>query len=128
MAKATTLDNLLLNAVLRNVAYVSPTAVYAAAMTTAPTAAGGGVEVSGGSYARQAVTFGAAASGSVSNSAAVAFPVATAAQGTVVGIALYDNGVAGGNLLHFGPLATAQTINAGNQLTLPIGNLVVSEA
>ena len=46
---------------------------YLALYTVSPTASGGGTEVSGGSYARLAVTFGAITSGSMSNTAALTF-------------------------------------------------------
>jgi hypothetical protein len=42
-----------------------------------------GTEVSGGSYARTAVTFGAPSDGVTTNSAAVEFPQATGSWGSV---------------------------------------------
>ena len=53
------LENALINAVLRNTSYTSPTTVYVSLYTTDPTDADSGTEVSGGLYARTAVTFGA---------------------------------------------------------------------
>lgn len=58
-------------------------------------------ELSGGAYARVALTtsnMSAAASGSITNSAAITFPTATASQGTAKGFAVYDASSAG-NLL-----------------------------
>lgn len=52
------LENALLNAVLRNTSYTSPSTVFVALYTSDPTDAGSGTEVSGGSYARKSVTFG----------------------------------------------------------------------
>ena len=60
MAKSYYLDNALLEAALRAVSYTSPATVYVALYTAAPGPTGGGTEVSGGSYARTACTFGAA--------------------------------------------------------------------
>ena len=61
------LENALINATLRNTSYTSPTTTYLALYTTDPTDADTGTEVSGGSYARQAITFGSASGGSESS-------------------------------------------------------------
>ena len=53
------LEAAIINATLRNTTYTSPATVYVSLWTTDPTDAGSGTEVSGGSYARTAVTFGA---------------------------------------------------------------------
>ena len=50
------LENALINATLRDTTYTSPATVYVSLWTTDPTDAGSGTEVSGGSYARTAVT------------------------------------------------------------------------
>ncbi len=47
------LENKVLDHVLRNTSYTSPTTVYVGLYTSDPTDAGSGTEVSGGSYARQ---------------------------------------------------------------------------
>jgi len=83
-------------------------------------------EVSGGSYARQAVTFNAPASGSMSNSADVTFPQATAAWGRVVLFALMD-ALTLGNRLYFNALTTSKQIDAGDQFKFPAGQLTVTE-
>lgn len=57
------LENKVLDHVYRNVAYTAPTGTYLALYTVAPTDAGGGTEVTGGGYARQAITFGASSGG-----------------------------------------------------------------
>jgi hypothetical protein len=66
---------------LRNTSYTSPATVYVSLYTTDPTDADSGTEVSGGSYARTAVTFGAPSNGVSTNSADVTFPTATASHG-----------------------------------------------
>lgn len=78
---------------------------YLALFTTAPTAddGTGGVEVSGGSYARVATNGDwAAASGTtpvtIANNATISFPAATANWGTVVAFGIYDAATSG-NLL-----------------------------
>ena len=81
----------------------SAPATYVGLFTAAPTDAGGGTEVSGGSYARVATAgLWNAAAGSApattSNSGAIQFPVATASWGTVIAIGVFDAATAG-NLL-----------------------------
>jgi hypothetical protein len=106
----------------------SPATVYAALFTTATTDAGGGTEVTGGSYARQAVSFGAPSNGVSSNTADVRFPAAgtaTAAWGTVTNFAIYDALTVGNSLFH-GALAVNKTIDNGDVFTFPTGNLTVT--
>lgn len=56
-----------------------PGTYYAGLLTTAPLANGSGfVEVTGAGYAREAITFAAAAGGAIANSADITFPNATA--------------------------------------------------
>lgn len=119
------LENKLLDHVLRNVAYTSPTTIYVALFTSAPSDAGGGTEVSGGGYARQAVTFSAASGGATSNSADVTFPTATANWGTITHIGLFDAST-GGNLLLWGALTTSKTISTGDVLKIPAGDLDIT--
>ena len=128
MDKTDFLEDTVLNHVLRNTAYTPSTTIEIALFTTLPGEdATGGVEVSGGSYARQTVTFGAPVSGTVSNTGAVTFPQATANWGTVVGIGLYEDVGAGGNLLYFGSLATSKSVGTGDQISFANGALTVSE-
>jgi len=85
----------------------------------------GGTEVSGGSYARTSVTFGAASGGSSANSADVTFPTATALWGTVVAAGIYDS--AGTPvLLWVGNLSASKTIDTGDTFKIPSGQLTVS--
>src|SRR5688500_1616723 len=51
----------------------------------------GGTELSGSAYARTNVTFTAAASGAVSNTADVTFPTASGTWAAIVGIGVYDS-------------------------------------
>ena len=126
MSKTDFLETSLLNQVLRNTSYTSPTTIYVALFTLAPTETGGGTEVSGGGYARQTATFTAPAPDSVSNTADVSFPVATAGWGTIVAFAIMD-AASGGNMLYFANLTAARTILTSDQLRFPSGQLIVSE-
>jgi len=126
MSKSNYLETQFLNHVLRNVAYTSPTTVYLALYTVAPGEAGGGTEVSGGSYARQSVTFSAPAPDSSSNTTDVTFPVATGNWGTVVAFGVFD-AASGGNLLYYETLTASRDIFTSDQLRFPSGQLIVSE-
>jgi len=119
------LEDELLDHVFGNAAYTSPATVYAALYTAAPSDAGGGTEVTGGSYARTAISFGAASSGSVTNDTAVEFPAATAGWGTVTHVGIFDASTSG-NLLAWVALDNSKTVDTGDQLRFSIGTLTVS--
>lgn len=121
------LENALINAVLRNTTYTSPATVYVSLYTTDPTDADSGTEVSGGSYARTAVTFGAPSNGVSTNSADVTFPTATASWGTVSHIGIHDASTSG-NLLFHTILDTAKNIDSGDIFRIETGNLSVTLA
>ena len=82
------LENALINATLRNTSYTSPSTVYVGLFTSDPTDAGSGTEVSGGSYARKAMTFGSPSNGASTNSGAVEFDQATGNWGTITHFAI----------------------------------------
>jgi hypothetical protein len=121
------LENALINATLRNTTYTSVATVYVSLWTSDPTDAGSGTEVSGGSYARTAVTFGAPSNGASTNSADVTFPTATAGWGTVGWIGINDAATSG-NLLYHSPLDSAKTIDSGDIFKISTGNLSVTLA
>lgn len=118
------LENELLDHINAVGSWASPAGVWAALYTTAPTDAGGGVEVAGGAYARTAITFGAAAGGSQSNSVAVVFPTATADWGTVVAVGVFD--AVAGNLMYWANLAASRTVLNTDVIQFSIGALVVT--
>lgn len=121
------LENALINATLRNTAFTSPTTVYVGLYTTDPTDANTGTEVSGGSYARTAVTFAAPSDGVTTNNAAVEFPQATGSWGTVGWIGILDASTAG-NLLYHTPLDASKTIASGDIFKIATGSLSVTLA
>jgi hypothetical protein len=106
-------ENGVFDHLLRNTALTSPVTVYAALFTSAVNDDASGTEVTGGSYARQSVTFGAPSNGSGSNSVAVTFPTATAGWGTVTHVAIFDNSV-GGNLILWGALTSSRVVQNGD--------------
>jgi len=124
--KKQALEVQILNAILRNTTYTSPTTVYAGLFTTAPTDTTAGTECSDSGYARLAVTFGAP-SGSPSQTAntnQLDFGIAVASY-TVVAFAIFD-AVSSGNQLYWNTV-TNKTIAIGDRYQVPIGNLTISE-
>lgn len=123
------LENKLIDALLRGQAYTMPATTYWSLYTACPTDAGGGTEVTGGSYARVAVTSSLAnwagtqsagsttassgTGGTTSNNGAVTFPAPTAAWGVVTCFGGFDAASAG-NLLIWAALTTNKTINNGD--------------
>ena len=67
------LESKLIDHFLGTTTYTKPSAVYVGLFTVTPGEAGGGTEVTGGSYARQAATFGAASSGATTNNSNIDF-------------------------------------------------------
>lgn len=119
------LENKLLDHVLRNVSYTSPTTVYVGLFTTDPTDGNTGTEVSGGSYARQVLSVTTASGGIVTSSADVTFPQATGSWGTISHIGLLD-ALSSGNLLMHTPLTTSRAIETGDVLKISTGSLTAS--
>jgi hypothetical protein len=126
MAKSDYLKVNLLNEVLRGTAFTAPGAVYLAAFTVAPTDAGGGTEVSGGSYTRQTIAFAAPSGNQVTNSADILFPIATVSWGTLIHFGIFD-AASGGNLLYHTPMTASRIIGIGDQLRVPTAQLIVAE-
>jgi len=122
---STYLENKLLDHVLNNTAYTSPTTTFVALFTDNPTDAGTGTEVTGGSYARQPLSVGAATGGVCTSDADVTFPQCTATWGTITHIGIYD-ALTSGNLLMHTPLTTSKTIDVDDILKFSTGNLTVS--
>src|SRR3990170_4114767 len=88
------LENTIGDHILRNQAFTPPATIYVALFTASTgLEADLGVtgEVSGGSYARQAVTLAAFSGGASSNSGDITFPTATADWGGVTHAALVDH-------------------------------------
>lgn len=92
---------------------------YLALYTTNPTAANTGIEASGGSYARQLLSFASSVSGSSATNASVTFT--NMAEGTYTHYGVFD-AVTGGNLIVYGLLTEPVDANAGDQVVIPSGN------
>lgn len=125
-AKSDFLEQAVINAVLRGVAYTNP-AVFVGLFTGNP-GEGGSLadEVTEMGYARQPVTFIAPVGGATENSADVVFPVAGEPWGTITHFAIHDALVMG-NVLYFGALDTPRVVDTGDQAKFLAGALDVAE-
>ena len=121
------LEDELLDHVFGAAAYTAPATVYIALYTAAPTDAGGGTEVTGGSYVRLTVTnnatnFPASSGGAKSNGVDFTFATATANWGTVVAFGIFD-AVTAGNLLAWADLTVSKAVNSGDTAKFNTGDL-----
>lgn len=96
--------------------------------TAAPSDAGGGTEVSGGSYARATAPATSAwwtvpaTPGAVTNAQAIIFPTATASWGTITHVAIFDNA---GNMLFWGALSASKTVDNTDSFQFATGQLSI---
>lgn len=120
-------ENKLIDLLFRAQAMALPADWYWGLFTTTPADGSAGVEVSGGSYARVALTRSLAnynstqddalastgTTGTTKNTGQITFPVPTASWGSITGIGLFDAASAG-NCWFVIPLGTAKTVNNGD--------------
>ena len=130
-SKSDYLENKVLDAVLGQVALPSIPTVWVGLYTVAPTDAGGGTEVTGGSYIRKSVTnnvtnFPAASGGAKSNGTEIIFIEATGSWGTVLAFGIFDAETLG-NLLYWADLTTPKAIGAGDTAKFAVGDLDLTE-
>lgn len=122
-------EKLILDYLMTTGSATRPTNWYVALYTAAPSDSGGGTELSGSGYAREAVTFAAATSGTgtTSNSGAVVFTADGGDWGSVTHMGIHD-ATSGGNLLWHGALAAAKTVLDGDSLDFAVGNIDLTVA
>lgn len=122
-------EKLILDWLMTNGSATRPTAWYVALYTAAPSDSGGGTEVSGNGYTREAVTFDAASTpgGTTSNSGVVSFTAVGGSWGTVTHLGIFDADT-GGNLLWHGALTASKTVGDGDTLEFAIGNIDLTVA
>lgn len=122
-------EKLILDYLMTTGSATRPTNWYVALYTSAPSDAGGGTELSGSGYAREAVTFAAATSGTgtTSNSGAVVFTADGGDWGSVTHMGIHD-ATSSGNLLWHGALAAAKTVLDGDSLEFAVGNIDLTVA
>lgn len=124
MAFTDYLENKLVAHTFSNTAYTSPSTVYVALYTVAPTDSSTGTEVSGGGYVRQSAAF-TTTGNAATNAAAIEYATATGNYGTVVATALLDAS-SGGNMLAFATLSASKTISTGDVFRIPAGDLDIT--
>lgn len=115
---------------LFNAAYSPAAAIYLALCTADPTDAATGASMSeaadANGYARQAITFGAAASRRVTQNAQVSFPQASGSWGTITHWAIVDNATHGaGNVLAHGAFSASFAPVSGNTPSVASGQVYV---
>jgi len=129
------LENKLADLLFRTALFAKPTQLNYRLFTAAPGEAGGGTEVSGGSYAAvnlapldtnyngtHGTTTGVSSGtgGLVDNAVAITYPTPTAAWGLITHMAVDDEAA---NMLIHGTLTTAKTVNNGDPApSFPIGD------
>lgn len=123
------LENSLIDFLFRAQTLTPPASLFFALFTAAPSDAGGGTEVAGGSYARVGVTRSLAnfagtqsagsttassgTGGATSNNGTITFPAPTANWGVVTHMGVFDASTAG-TLWVWGALTVSKTINNGD--------------
>lgn len=136
MSKSNYLENKILDHALGTTAFTQPTNQYLALHTADPTDAASGAELSAASeanrtgYARIAVDFNAASSGTATGPDAVkefTNSHASSSWTQVTHFGIWDAS-SSGNLLYYGALTTAKTIAAGDTLRFTAGSISISEA
>lgn len=136
-SKSDYLEAKVLDHCLGAVTYTPPATVYFAVFTAAPSDSGGGTEATSGSYARKSITNNATnfpnASGTSptlkSNGTAITMVTASAPWSSGADMThwgLFDASTSG-NLLYWGALTEAKPVGTGDTLTIPVGDLDITE-
>ena len=124
MAFTDYLENKLVAHTFSNTAFTSPSSVFVALYTVAPTDSTTGTEVSGGGYARQSASF-TPTGNAATNASAIEYPTATGNYGTVVAVAILDAS-SSGNMLAYATLSASKTISTGDVFRIPAGDLDIT--
>jgi hypothetical protein len=136
-------ENMLIDAIFRGQTFTAPVALYAALFTAAGTDAGGGTEVSGGSYARVLIpktlagwagtqsagstTASTGTGGATSNNGTITFPTPSAAWGAITHFAILDAASGGNLIVPTTALTQPKTVNNGDPApSFGIGTLTFS--
>ena len=119
------IENELLDALVGATPFSVTTPIKLALVTVNGDDASAGTEVTGGSYARQTITFTAAASGQIENDTAISFTGMPAV--TVVGIEMYDS-AGSPKRLAYGALTVSRAVTAGDTVQFASGAITLSLA
>ena len=128
------LEDELLDHVLNNASFTKPATLYLSLHTGDPGESGVGSEVSGGSYARVAITNNntnfpvcpSTGTPTKSNGQPFTFPTSTASWGTVTHWALYDASSGGTNMIAHGAFSTPRLVAIGKTMRVPTGGLTIT--
>jgi hypothetical protein len=128
-----TTETKVLEHVVGKTSYTMPSTVYVALFTTAVNDAGGGTEVTGGSYARK-LTAGSdwasavSGAGTIANAAVITFVTPTGSWGTATHFALMASvsGTTTADYIGWSDLTSSQAIGTGNTVSFAIGALALS--
>jgi hypothetical protein len=105
-------------------AYTAPGTLYTGLYTASPSDTGGGTELSGNGYARQATAF-TVTGNTASNTSAEEWATATGSWGTITHVGVFDAST-GGNLMAYGTLTASKTIATGDVFRIPAGDLDIT--
>jgi hypothetical protein len=122
MSFTTATANNILNKILKNTDFTPATTLYVSLHTGDPGETGTS-EATGGSYARQAITFGTISAKSGANSADINFTSMPAATLTHIGL---WSAATGCTFWWGGSLAASKTVNAGDTFKLAAGAVTVT--
>lgn len=122
MAFTTDTGNKIIDMILRNTSFTPATTLYVSLHTADPGNTGAS-EVTGGSYARQTITFSAASNKTTTNIADVTFANMPATTVTHVGI---FSAVSGGTFWWGSALDTQRTTTAGDTFKINAGDFDVA--
>jgi len=108
--------------------FTAPGTIYLALFTADPTDTGSqSNEVAGGSYAREAMSFGVASDGVSTTDADITFTQATGSWGTITHFGIMD-AISTGNMLFHSSLNTSKTIDTDDIFKVSTGNITVTLA
>ena len=120
-------EDLVLKWLLTTGTATRPTQWFVGLFTAAPGETGGGTEVNGNGYARQAVTFTVSGTSPTvaANSGEIEFDTATGSWGTITHVAVFD-AATNGNMITYAELDGAMTIREGDVFRIPTGDLDIT--
>ena len=118
-----TIENQLLDALVGTSSYSVTTPIKLALMTANGSDSAAGTEVTGGSYARETISFTSASSGSIENDSAISFTGMPSC--TVVGIEIYDS-AGSAKRLAYGALTASRTVTSGDTVQFASGAITLS--
>jgi hypothetical protein len=130
------LEDIILDHILGDTSFATAATVYiglwTATLSDTSTGATAG-EVSGGSYARVAVTNNTtnwpdASGGTKSSGAAFDFGTASGSWGDVTDWAIVDSSSGAGNIYYYGTLTTPKTIASGDSAQFASGDIDITQA